>query len=51
MLNAIVCAGFVTAQFVAGKAVRDALFLAHVASHRLPAMVIGTSIFSIALVP
>ena len=50
MLTAIVCAGFVTAQFVAGKAVRDALFLAHVGIASLPAMVIGTSIFSIALV-
>ena len=50
VLTAIVCAGFVTAQFVAGKAVRDALFLAHVGIASLPAMVIGTSIFSIALV-
>jgi hypothetical protein len=50
VLIAIVCAGFVTAQFVAGKAVRDALFLAHVGIASLPAMVIGTSIFSIALV-
>src|SRR3990170_2029194 len=46
----MVCAGFVTAQFVAGKAVRDALFLAHVGIASLLAMVIGTSIFSIALV-
>ena len=50
MLSAIVCAGFVTAQFVAGKAVRDALFLEHVGIASLPAMIIGTSIFSIALV-
>ncbi len=50
MLAAIVCAGFVTAQFVAGKAVRDALFLAHVGIPSLPAMVIATSIFSIALI-
>ena len=50
VLAAIVCAGFVTAQFVAGKAVRDALFLAHVGITSLPAMVIGTSLFSIALV-
>jgi hypothetical protein len=46
----MVCAGFVTAQFVAGKAVRDTLFLAHVGIASLPAMVIGTSIFSIALI-
>ena len=41
---------FVTAQFVAGKAARDALFLAQVDITSLPAMVIATSIFSIALV-
>ena len=50
MLTAIICAGFVTAQFVGGKAARDALFLAELDVTSLPAMVIATSIFSIALV-
>ncbi len=50
MTTAIICAGFVTAQFVAGKAARDTLFLAHVGIASLPAMIIGTSVFSIALV-
>jgi hypothetical protein len=48
--TAVICAGFVTAQFVAGKAARDTLFLAHVGITSLPAMIIGTSVFSIALV-
>ena len=46
----MVCAGAVTAQFVAGKAVRDALFLAHLDVTSLPAMVVVTSIFSFLLV-
>ena len=46
----MICAGVVTAQFVAGKAARDALFLAQLDVTSLPAMVIATSIFSIALV-
>jgi AAA family ATP:ADP antiporter len=50
VLTAIICAGVVTAQFVGGKAARDALFLAQVDITSLPAMVIATSIFSIALV-
>lgn len=50
MLTAIICAGVVTAQFVGGKATRDALFLAQVDVTSLPAMVIATSIFSIVLV-
>ena len=50
VVTAIATAGFVTAQFVAGKAVRDALFLQYVGIASLPAMVIATSIFSIALV-
>jgi len=50
VLTAIICAGVVTAQFVAGKAARDALFLAQIDVTSLPAMVIATSIFSIALV-
>ena len=50
VLTAIICAGVVTAQFVGGKAARDALFLAQIDITSLPAMVIATSIFSIALV-
>ena len=50
VLTAIICAGLVTAQFVGGKAARDALFLAQIDVTSLPAMVIATSIFSIALV-
>jgi AAA family ATP:ADP antiporter len=50
VLTAIVCAGVVTAQFVAGKAARDALFLGQLDVTALPVMVIATSIFSIALV-
>ena len=50
MSTAIICAGVVTAQFVGGKAARDALFLAQIDITSLPAMVIATSIFSIALV-
>ena len=50
VLTAIVCAGVVTAQFVAGKAARDALFLGQLDVTALPAMVIAASIFSIALV-
>src|SRR5688500_18439281 len=46
----MICAGVVTAQFVGGKAARDALILAQLDVTSLPAMVIGTSIFSIALV-
>jgi AAA family ATP:ADP antiporter len=45
----MLCAGTVTAQFVAGKAARDALFLANLDVTSLPAMVIATSIFSILL--
>jgi hypothetical protein len=50
VLLATICAGVVTAQFVGGKAARDALFLAQLDVTSLPAMVIATSIFSIALV-
>ena len=45
----MVCAGIVTAQFIGGKAARDALFLAQMDVTSLPTMVIGTSIFSIGL--
>lgn len=50
MLTAIVCAGAVTAQFVGGKATRDALFLASLDYTALPAMLIATSVCSILLV-
>ncbi len=50
VFTAIICAGVVTAQFVGGKAARDALFLAEMDVTSLPAMVIATSIFSIVLV-
>jgi ATP:ADP antiporter, AAA family len=48
--TAMVCAGAVGAQFVAGKAARDALFLAHLDVTALPAMVVATAAFSILLV-
>src|SRR5262249_49944207 len=50
MVTAMLCAGAVTAQFVGGKATRDALFLASLDFTALPAAVIATSVFSIALV-
>jgi ATP:ADP antiporter, AAA family len=42
----MLCAGAVTAQFVAGKAVRDALYLGNLDVTTLPAMVVVTSISS-----
>jgi len=50
MLTAMVCAGAVTAQFVGGKATRDALFLAALDYTALPTMLIATSACSILLV-
>jgi len=50
LVIAMLSAAAVTAQFVGGKATRDALFLAHFDVTTLPTMVIATSIFSIALV-
>jgi hypothetical protein len=44
---AMMCAATVTAQFVAGKAARDALYLANLPVTSLPAMVIATSVCSI----
>jgi HEAT repeat protein len=46
----MVCSALVTAQFVAGKATRDALYLAHFDVNTLPAMVATTSAVSILLV-
>ncbi len=48
--TAMVCAAAVGAQFVAGKAARDALFLANLNVTALPAMVVATAVFSILLV-
>ena len=48
--TAMVCAAAVGAQFVAGKAARDALFLANLEVTALPAMVVVTAAFSILLV-
>lgn len=50
ILNAMCCAAAVTAQFIAGKALRDALFLSSVGATSLPLMLIMTSIVSIVLV-
>jgi hypothetical protein len=47
--TAMLCAVGVTGQFVAGKAARDALYLANLPVTSLPAMIIATSICSIAL--
>ena len=43
-------AAAIGAQYIAGKAARDALFLAHFDPSSLPAMIIATSIISIVLV-
>ncbi len=48
--TAMVCAAAVMAQFVAGKAMRDALFLTALDVTALPAMLIATSICSLLLV-
>jgi hypothetical protein len=48
--TAMICAGLVSAQFVAGKATRDALFLAQLDVTSLPAMVVATAGASILLV-
>jgi len=47
---AMVGAAAIGAQYIAGKAARDALFLAHFEPDVLPRMIIGTSVFSILLV-
>ena len=48
--TAMVCAGAVSAQFIAGKATRDALFLANLDVTALPAMVVATAALSILLI-
>jgi ATP/ADP translocase len=50
MVTAMVCAGAVTAQFVGGKATRDALFLGSINYTALPVMVIATAAFSMLFV-
>jgi ATP:ADP antiporter, AAA family len=48
--TALFCAAAVTAQYVAGKATRDALFLTSLSYTELPAMLMGSAVCSIALV-
>jgi hypothetical protein len=50
LTTAMVCSGAVSAQFIAGKATRDALYLANLDVTTLPTMVIATAGFSILLV-
>ena len=50
VIAAMLCAGAVGAQFIGGKATRDALFLAHLDVTSLPAMVMATAGVSILLV-
>src|SRR4026209_2814378 len=50
MMTAMLCAAAVTAQFVGGKATRDALFLTSLDFTALPMMLIATSVCSILLV-
>jgi hypothetical protein len=50
MATAMFCAAAVSAQFVTGKATRDALFLTSLDYTALPAMLVATSICSILLV-
>src|SRR5947208_789354 len=50
MRMAMWCAAAVTAQFVAGKATRDALFLTAMSVTALPTMVIATAACSLVLV-
>jgi hypothetical protein len=49
-MTAMLCSAVVTAQFVAGKATRDALYLAHLDVTSLPVMLVAASVCSIALV-
>jgi hypothetical protein len=50
LMTAMVCSAAVAGQFVGGKAVRDALYLARLNVTTLPAMVVATSAVSILLV-
>jgi hypothetical protein len=46
----MICSGVVSAQFIAGKATRDALYLAHLDVTTLPLMITVTAVVSILLV-
>src|SRR4029450_4990119 len=48
--TAMLCAGGLTALFIAGKATRDALYLANLDVTSLPAIIVATSAVSIGLV-
>lgn len=50
VLTAMICSGVVSAQFIAGKATRDALYLAHLDVTTLPAILVVTAVVSILLV-
>src|SRR5262245_11311612 len=50
VLTAMICSGAVSGQFIAAKATRDALYLAHLDVTTLPLMVIVTAVVSIFLV-
>src|SRR5206468_5699684 len=50
VVTAMIGSAAVGAQYIAGKAARDAVFLARYEASALPSMIIWTSIFSIALV-
>ncbi|MGE3176225.1 MAG: hypothetical protein AB7O32_02045, partial [Vicinamibacterales bacterium] len=50
LIVAMLCAAAVTAEFVGGKATRDALFLTALGPAALPAMLVVTALTSIALV-
>ena len=50
MWTAMLCAAAITAQFVGGKATRDALFLSALNVTALPTMLIATSVCSILVV-
>ena len=50
VVTAMLCAGTVTAQFIAGKATRDALYLVNLDVTSLPAMVVATALLSMLLV-
>ena len=46
----MICSGAVSTQFIAGKATRDALYLAHLDVTTLPLMITVTAVVSILLV-
>ena len=50
LVTAMLGSAVIGGQFIAGRAARDALFLANFETSSLPAMIIATAIFSIVLV-